>query len=144
MSLGYSVVVTIAWISTPQMTTGRMVTASAAHSFHGPPPRLLVARRQIPVTSHFDVNRERNTWAGYRCLTELSVFVNSLHARKQCAILIPCRVVSFLRLPSCMYCFFVRLTDPPHEPRLLRGGYDCLDSNPADDDRAHGDRIRCI
>ena len=36
MSLGYSVVVAIACIPTPQMTTGRMVTASAAssHSEH--------------------------------------------------------------------------------------------------------------
>jgi hypothetical protein len=29
-------------------------------------------------------------------------------------------------------------------PRLLRGDYDCLDSNPADDDREHDDRIRCV
>ncbi len=38
---------------------------------------------------------------------------------------------------------FVRFTDPPHEPQLLRGGCDCLVSNPADDGRAQGDRIRC-
>ncbi len=36
---------------------------------------------------------------------------------------------------------FVRFTDPPHEPQLLRGGCDCLVSNPADDGRAQGDRI---
>ncbi len=39
--------------------------------------------------------------------------------------------------------FFVRFTDPPHELQLLRGGCDCLVSNPAYDGRAQGDRICC-